>query len=378
MLGPVEDITNGVVVHQVTDEPQDKHNIYCEYPWCPPDGHCFAYVRHAPEHAPNQAELVLCDFGTWQKRSLGFCSGVESMAAGRLYYRRINDQGRRELLRLDWATERSEVLELPAGVPDRGRLEVSPDERYVAYNMALSFAPKRFAIGLADRQTGQCGVLHEDPDICNPHQQFEPGAGRRLLIQHNRGCEFTPAGQMTRLVGDEGATLFTLDVPSGAVTRLPLGPPHTVGISGHECWIGTSGEVLATLNTSGDYDHGKGPIVAVRPGGGPAREVCKPWRMNHLGMEPSGRMFCADAFVRDEIIIGVPATNRAAFVCRARTSYKRSAARGAWSDSHPHAYVSPDLRWVVFNSDRSGVQQVYCAALPREMVSLLLAEAKGA
>ena len=94
--------------------------------------------------------------------------------------------------------------------------------------------------------------------------------------------------------------------------------------------------------------------------------------MNHVGIEPSGRIFCADTFEPDEIIIGSPATNRAAVVCPARASYRRAHERGAWSDSHPHAYISPDLKWVVFNSDRTGTQQIHAAAIPPEMITSLL------
>jgi hypothetical protein len=175
------------------------------------------------------------------------------------------------------------------------------------------------------------------------------------------------------LVGKEGATLFLLGIPDGKVTRLQVGPPHTYSISGHEAWIGFTKEILLTLNIPEDYDRGKGPIVGVRAGA-PAWEICAPWQMNHIGLEPSGRLFCADACEPDEIIIGSPATNRAAVVCPARASYRRARERRAWADSHPHAYISPDLKWVVFNSDRTGTQQIYCAALPPALVASLLSE----
>jgi Tol biopolymer transport system component len=38
-------------------------------------------------------------------------------------------------------------------------------------------------------------------------------------------------------------------------------------------------------------------------------------------------------------------------------------------DTHPHAYVTPDRRWVIFNSDRTGRLQVYAAAVPTELVA---------
>ena len=66
MIGAREELLNGVVLHQATDEPADKCNIYCEYPWCPPDSHCFVYVRHAPDHAPNTSAYIACDFGSWE------------------------------------------------------------------------------------------------------------------------------------------------------------------------------------------------------------------------------------------------------------------------------------------------------------------------
>ena len=96
--------------------------------------------------------------------------------------------------------------------------------------------------------------------------------------------------------------------------------------------------------------------------------------MNHIGIEPTGRVFCADTFEPDEIIVGSPVTGRAAVICPARTSYRRARERPAWSDSHPHAYISPDLKWVVFNSDRTGAQQIYCAAVPPEIIASILSE----
>lgn len=372
MIGPVEELPSGVIVHQVTDSPRDKHNIYCEFPWCPPSSRCFVYVRHAPNHAPNPTEIVLCEFGSWRQRTIGYARGGLTMAnGGKFYYSRIGDGGRRELVRVDLETELSEVLDLPEGVPDDARLDVGPGERLIAYNLTLSLKPQRFAIGLADRRTGKCELIHEDPYICNTHHQFEPGTGHTLMVQHNRGCRFTPDGKLDLLVGPEGATIFLLSVPDGKVTRLPVGPPYTHGISGHEAWIGTTGELLMTLNTSADYAHGKGPIVAVGANG-PARAVCEPWHMNHVGLEPSGRVFCADTFAPDQIIIGSPFTHRSAVVCSARTSYLRASERNAWSDSHPHAYISPDCKWVVFNSDRTGTQQIYCASIPPAMLASIL------
>lgn len=370
MLGPVEDFANGVVVHRATDEAADKDNLYCEYPWCPPSARCFVYSRRVAADGPNATEYVACDFGTWDKHVIGRGGGATMANGGKFYYKRTAATGTVEFVRVDLDTGAEQILALPDNLPPHANLAISAGERYVAYNHVLGFGPQRFGISLIDLQRGTNELLHEDPYICNTHHQFEPGEGKLLMVQHNRGCRFSPEGKFELLVGPEGCTLFVLEIPSGKVQRLEVGPPYTASLSGHETWLGNSGEILASLNLQEDYDFGKGPIIAVRPGQ-PARTICAPWEVNHIGIEPSGRIFCGDAYQPDVIVIGSPATNKSVVVCPARTSYLRGARRGAYYDSHPHAYISPDRRWVVFNSDRDGVQQVFCAEIPGAMIAEL-------
>ena len=375
MIGKVEELENGVVIHQATDEAADKCNIYCEYPWCPPDSHCFVYVRHAPEHAPNASEYVACDFGTWEKRVAGRGSGGRTMAnGGKFYYKRSDGKGRQEIVRCDLEAGAEAAIDLPEGVPRSG-FAISRGERYLAFSQTLSYDPQVFAVGIADLEAGTCEIIHEDPWICNTHLQFDPSEGKQLMVQHNRGCVFTPEGKRELLVGKEGCTLFLLDVPGGKVTRLKVGPPYTASLSGHETWLGDTGELICTLNYIEDYDYGKGRVVGIRPGGEP-REICVPWELNHIGIDPSGRIFAGDAYLPDEIMIGSPRTNRAAVVCASKATYNRARRRGEGFayDSHPHAYISPDRKWVVFNSDRTGIQQIYVAEVPGGMVAGIEAE----
>ena len=368
MRNPIESFDNGVTVYQATDEPVDKSNIYCEFPWCPPEAQCFVYMRQAWSDV-NPVEYVACEFGSWEKRLIG--RGVSAfMSAGRFYYQRETARGRAEMVRVDLERDETTVIPLPDTLPAGARLLLSPNERYGVYSQALSYDPQLFGVGLVDLQTGKCAIMHADPYICNQHLQFEPGAGELLLVQHNRGCRYRPDGTREVLVGPEGCTIFLLEFPRGNVIRLHVGPPYTASVSGHETWRGNSGEILLTLNLQDDYDLGKGPIVGVRPGE-PARAYCAPLQLNHLGVEPSGRIFCGDAADPDAVVIGSPRTNRVTTVCPARATYRRAEDRPAWQDSHPHAYISPDCRWVVFNSDRTGTQQIYCAAIPPEMIAEL-------
>ena len=48
------------------------------------------------------------------------------------------------------------------------------------------------------------------------------------------------------------------------------------------------------------------------------------WELNHIGIDPAGRIFAGDAYLPDEIIIGSPRTNRALVVCPSGATYNRA------------------------------------------------------
>ncbi|HVF10576.1 MAG TPA: hypothetical protein VNA16_07230, partial [Abditibacteriaceae bacterium] len=63
--------------------------------------------------------------------------------------------------------------------------------------------------------------------------------------------------------------------------------------------------------------------------------------------------------------IGSLATGRMLPFCDTGTSY------GSPQYSHPHAYLTPDNRRVIFNSDRTGLGQVWCADVPQGFLEAL-------
>ncbi len=360
---PIETFDNGVVVWQATRETAHVCNLYDERPYVSPDGRRFLYARQVE----NEWDYVLCEFGSWRTETVGRgipCVGVSYQ--GDHYYARRAAGGKLEIVRIDLNTGASEIR---FAVPDsdNGAFDchpaVSADGRYFAFTRALSFAPQRFGVFLVDRETGACDCIHEDPYICNSHGQFCAGPERMLMIQHNRGCEYTPEGKMTRCVGEkDGCTLFLLAVPSGAVTRLPAGIPHSTPCTGHEAWIGTSDEIIYTVESNNAYTgepDADGNIRAVRPGGEP-RRVAPGVAMMHIGTTPCGRYFYADGARKGRIIVGSPRTGKYIEVCRSQTNNSPQFGQKA----HTHVYLSPDFKWLVFNSDRTGVPQVYAASVP--------------
>jgi hypothetical protein len=242
---------------------------------------------------------------------------------------------------------------------------VSPDGRYYAGMMRLDSRWKMFGIFLLDIAAGRETIIDRDPFIFNAHTQFEPGRGKMLMIQHNRGGSYDPDGKLRALVGPEGATLYMLSVPEGKRTTLQVGTPHTTPATGHETWIGTTGELLLSVVPGGEFSVEKGTLLAVGAGR-PARVVARGYAFNHLGVSTCGRYFIADDWRGAcKLLAGSIRTGRTAVVCESRASM-----RGP-QNTHPHAYFSPDRKWVIYNSDRSGFPHIYAARVPEDMLESL-------
>jgi hypothetical protein len=186
------------------------------------------------------------------------------------------------------------------------------------------------------------------------------------MIQHNRGGQFDANGKRTRSTGPEGATLFLLSVPEGRRSELQVGKPFTTPCTGHEAWIGNTGEMLLTVGASEDYAPEKGNLLAVRAGS-PARVAARGYRFAHVGVSRCGRLFSCDDWQGEyNIVIGSTKTGKTAVVCASKTSPTSS------QSTHAHPYLTPDLEWVIFNSNRSGVPHVHAASVPDGMVEELL------
>jgi hypothetical protein len=72
-------------------------------------------------------------------------------------------------------------------------------------------------------------------------------------------------------------------------------------------------------------------------------------------------------------VIGSMRTGRNVVVCNAHTDFSKGQMH------HPHPYVTPDLKWIIFNSGQTGTPQVFAARVPEEMVAAVgVSPPKGA
>jgi len=367
----VERQSTGAEIWQVTTEELSQSNVYCEVPYCSRDSRYFVYERTNPKLSQNRTEFMVVELGTWKQHRLDTSIGLGGCAIshdGLFSYLKRADDGEVDLMRADLADGSIEkVYRLQEGVRIRSLGTVSTDRRYYAGGTMVEPGWTMFDVLLVDLQEGTQKILDRHPFILNPHPQFEPGEGRTLMIQHNRGGRFSPDGKLERLVGPEGATLYVLSVPDGKRTELQVGTPYTTPCTGHEAWIGNTQEMLLTVSASGDYAPEQGNLLGVRDGE-PARVVAKGFRFNHVGVSRCGRLFsCDDWQGTFQVVIGSTQTGKTAVVCESKTS------PGRGQNTHPHAYLTPDLKWVIFNSNRSGFPHVYAASVPEGLVDDLTA-----
>src|SRR5690606_7912074 len=104
-----------------------------------------------------------------------------------------------------------------------------------------------------------------------------------------------------------------------------------------------------------------GNIVQARAGWEKPRVVFDSPRIwNHIAASRCGKYYVDDTHEETEIpiIIGSIATGKTRVLCHAHTSV------GYPQYTHSHPYLTSDIRHVVFNSDRTGLAQVYCASVP--------------
>jgi len=352
----------GSTIYQVTDDTLYKSNIYCEIPYCSADSRYFVFHRQNPEYDRNRSEFVICELGTWEThvggRGIAGLSGTAITHKGIFYYLRHADKDALELVKLNLANGESDVVHTFDGKLKLKSLgTVSPDGHKYAYGVTVDDKYTEFGIEVLNIKMGTREIIDTDPYILNPHPQFEPSEGKQIMVQHNRGGQIDETGKLIKLVGEEGATLYLVEVANGKRTTLQVGKPYTTPATGHEAWIGDTKEMLLTVSASGDYAPENGNLLAVHAGE-PARVVCKGYALNHVGTSVCGRFFSCDDSRTKDVIIGSMKTGKTYVVCHSETSYGRDQA------THPHPYLTPDLKWVIFNSDRSGQPQIYVASIP--------------
>jgi len=85
----------------------------------------------------------------------------------------------------------------------------------------------------------------------------------------------------------------------------------------------------------------------------------------HISASPDGRFFVVDDNVTGRLYLGCLATRRVLPFCDMNTS------SGSPQYTHTHPYITPGNKRVIFNSDRTGIPQMYAAEIPEAFLAKL-------
>lgn len=358
IIGRGTDPLAGAGIWQLTSAALVSQDIYCEERYTSADGTRFAFLRGPTGWDPQ--ELWLGDMKTdtvarVSDRIHGY--PMSNIYNDTLYFIRPGPGDERRLMRLNLKTlALDEVFDLAPCPKYRWSVgSVSRDERYFISNCRIS--ADVFGLYRVDLQRGTWEIFHEHKDILNPHPQFEPARGQDILVQHNRGGCYDAQGNIVRMTGPEGATLYVIDRDGGNLRELPVGKPSTDPITGHECWIGDTGEVLLTTSDR--------TIYRAKPGADRPKTLAQGRVFEHISVSQDGRYFVVDDLSVGRLYVGNVDTGKVLPLCDTGSSC------GPPQYTHPHAYMMPGNRHVIFNSDRTGLAQVYAADVPSALLAAL-------
>lgn len=378
-----QDEQSGAEIEQLTSDAVTSTNIYCEQRYTSADGSRIAISRK-PFGQPNQ--LWVCDLTTMKLTRVGHGDVLGSNAPkNALYYRMTKNDGagteKHEtsvLMKLNFLTlESHEMFTFDNSLYPRVGA-VSPDEKTLIGGPFQEEGDAMYSMYLFDIATGKPTKICTVQDMFNPHSQFDLAGSGLSIIQLNHAAHRKLEGVND---GVPGAALAIVDTNTGKVIPLPAGRPATPGISGHECWAGTTGEVLftagqygvtktsyVTLNEPPECEKHLPPaaIYGARPGDKKPRVVAQGKLWNHLAASDDGRFFIADDHTTGRIYVGSIATGKHIGLCDSHTR------QGVCQYSHVHAYMTPDNKWVIFNSIVTGVAQVYAARVPEGFLDQLV------
>jgi len=349
----------GAQLYQLTSAALISHDIYCEERYTSADGAMVAFLRNALGRGPGE-ELWVCNLRTGEVAAVNSAiSGfpTSNLFNDALYFTGEGKASDQVLMRFDMKTlELDEVFDMRQCPGTRWPVgSISPDERYYIRNYRVG--EQVWGLFRVDLQRGTWETFHEHEDTCNPHPQFEPGKGEDILVQLNCGCRIDAEENIIELVGEEGAKLYVIDRDGGNLRMLPVGNPHTTGVTGHECWVGNTGKVILTT--------GGGEIHLATPGAEKSQLLWKGLPFMHISASVDGNYFLADDISNGRLYIGSIATGRLLPICDSGATCTSA------QHSHPHAYMTPDNRFVIFNSDRTGLCQLWGAEIPAGFLEAL-------
>lgn len=395
-----DDSAAGLEVFQLTAEPDvPASHLYMEAQVFTPDSqrliihrsaHAHGSDRHDPEHhyllcdLANSGELspIVTELGVTgasvspDGRYVNYFVDQTELGGGKLSLRRVGLDG----------TDRQTILVIDSPLPGTHYRPshiyplstISSDGQRIAISAFLGDGRTENApwgLMVFDIRAATVELILHGPTWCNVHPQYcrslDPAASHDILVQENHDNTTGARGNITLLVGGDGADIHVIRDDGSALRNMPWGRDGNEYCQGHQCWRGRSTWAVTSTSTR-------------RPAEAQLIEATAAPYAGHVGLHTPGGVrndlsrsfarpgfchFATDIAGRRLITDSVPLTDGgrlylAEFGEPGRDAltnwrYLLNPRSTGGKDSHVHPFLSPDGRLGFFNSDESGRLQAY-------------------
>ena len=275
-----------------------------------------------------------------------------------------------EIVEIEIGTLKTRSIKLRGeGLKLRSMGSVTPDNRMLITSVEL--VENRFGIVRIDLDSGEYKVIHEGGrEIQYPHVQIDKANGNCIIVFRKRGAPDYP-------------TMYAVDREGDNRRDLQAGRPYTARLQGHQCFIGAKKSILqTTIPKSFPETFEGGNLIETPCDGSASRVVAKGYFYLHCNASRCSRYFVSDTGGEDKlavlvesvsdqqrkryadrsqkslIVVGSIKTGKTAVLCRSRAALKGP------QYTHSHPYLSPDAKWVIFNTENNGIPSVAAARVP--------------
>ncbi len=233
-----------------------------------------------------------------------------------------------------------------------------------------------------DVERADVSLIFEGQSFCNIHHQYsrskDPEESHDILLQDNHGCDVDELGDIATLAGGKGADVHVIRDDGSDFRCYAFGRDGVETCQGHQAWRGEQMSVVASMAIESEerYPLLEARAVRAEPGtmhhgrlipGATRNRISRSMEREdscHFAFDPSGTRFVSDTFgyrgrhADCVIYVGVlpdepDAALRTSYLLHPRSSFGHS------QHTHPHPFQSPDGSVVLFNSDESGLPQIY-------------------
>jgi len=242
-------------------------------------------------------------------------------------------QSKGELHRLEIHSLKDDVIaKAPGAKPVQPRSLATIDDEGRAYIGSVITDKGDAVIFKTDTATGKTDILHSSNFVVHLH--VDPQGKNLFFIDH---------------ANDTGPSIMDTD---GKNLRL-----YPFRKFSHHTWFGSTGLMQGTLVPPGNA------LVTYREGDAEPVILTEGRYYWHSSASRDAQWIVSDTnWPQEGIYLFHVASRTVTYVCDSRSSCSHP----QWS--HPHPALSPGMKYVLFNSDYSGIGQVYLATLTPEFL----------